>query len=440
MFILFDGLRLTSLTSFMPKLIAFFILALLFGCTPSSRISRHVTTGLLKDSALLNTHLGIQIYDPEGQRILYNYQSDKYFVPASNTKIPTCYVALKYLPDSLISYFYETRNDTILIQPAGDPSFLHPDFSHHPSFEFLRTFSHIKVEDAYFRSFLGSGWSWNDHEESYMAQRSLLPIYGNLARFSWNKDSTVGVQPSKFRENILIDDPLKKGIWVRREWEKNIFSVWPGTAKSASLPFYPDMATILGLLQDTLKKSISSYAPMPSLASVKYSQLKDSMLKPMMHRSDNFFAEQVLVMASRQVTKSNLVSSIIDSLLKTDFKDLPNQPRWVDGSGLSRYNLFTPADMVVILDKMQKEFGMERLKQILPAGGEGTLSNYYKEYNSRFFAKTGTLSGVVALSGYMYTRKNRLLIFSVLVNNNQGGATAVRRAVERFLTGIMNME
>jgi D-alanyl-D-alanine carboxypeptidase/D-alanyl-D-alanine-endopeptidase (penicillin-binding protein 4) len=127
---------------------------------------------------------------------------------------------------------------------------------------------------------------------------------------------------------------------------------------------------------------------------------------------------------------------IIDTLLKTDFKDLPHKPRWADGSGLSRYNLFTPQDFVAILNKMKNEFGMERVKTILPTGNEGTLTNYYKSETGYMFAKTGTLSGVVALSGFLYTKKNKLLIFSVLVNNHQASATGVRRAVERFIQGV----
>jgi len=127
---------------------------------------------------------------------------------------------------------------------------------------------------------------------------------------------------------------------------------------------------------------------------------------------------------------------IIDTLLKTDFKDLPQKPRWADGSGLSRYNLFTPQAMVAILTKMKNEFGMERIKVIFPTGGEGTISSYYKQDAGFIYGKTGTLSGVVAFSGFLYTKKGKLLIFSTLINNHQGSATDIRRAIENFLQGV----
>jgi len=79
---------------------------------------------------------------------------------------------------------------------------------------------------------------------------------------------------------------------------------------------------------------------------------------------------------------------------------------------------------------------MERIKNILPTGNTGTLSNYYKEDSNYIFAKTGTLGGVVALSGYLYTKKNKLLILSVLVNNHPASTTAVRRAVEKFIEEV----
>jgi D-alanyl-D-alanine carboxypeptidase/D-alanyl-D-alanine-endopeptidase (penicillin-binding protein 4) len=158
----------------------------------------------------------------------------------------------------------------------------------------------------------------------------------------------------------------------------------------------------------------------------------------MMHRSDNFFAEQSLLMVSNAMLGVMNDAKVIDSLLKTDFKDLPQKPTWADGCGLSRYNLFTPQDMVAILNKMQTEFGMERIKEIFATGGEGTITSYYKTMRGFIFAKTGTLSGVVALSGFLYTKKNKMLIFSILVNNHTSSATQVRRAVESFLTEIRN--
>ncbi|MBK8309777.1 MAG: D-alanyl-D-alanine carboxypeptidase [Chitinophagaceae bacterium] len=166
-----------------------------------------------------------------------------------------------------------------------------------------------------------------------------------------------------------------------------------------------------------------------------HSQPTDSLLKLLMHRSDNFFAEQSLLMVSNEMLGVMNAEKIIDTILKTDFKDLPQKPRWVDGSGLSRYNLFTPQDFVTILNKMKNEFGMERIKVILATGGEGTISSYYKADSGYIYGKTGTLSGVVAFSGFLYTKKGKLLIFSTLVNNHQATSTEVRKAMEKFFAG-----
>ena len=155
-----------------------------------------------------------------------------------------------------------------------------------------------------------------------------------------------------------------------------------------------------------------------------------------MHRSDNFFAEQTLLMASNEHLGYMSDEKIIDTILSNDLKDVPQRPKWVDGSGLSRYNLFTPQSFVYILNKMKNEFGLERMKVILPTGGEGTLSSYYKKDAGFIYAKTGTLSNNCAISGYLITNKGKLLIFSILSNNYITGATPIRKAAERFLQGI----
>jgi D-alanyl-D-alanine carboxypeptidase/D-alanyl-D-alanine-endopeptidase (penicillin-binding protein 4) len=235
-------------------------------------------------------------------------------------------------------------------------------------------------------------------------------------------------------------DPITPNIRIRRRRVDNTFDVFSSTSTftRTQVPFrtFENQR----LLEDTLKKAWLDNVYPPSDLKFKtiYSRPTDSLLKVMMHRSDNFFAEQTLLMVSNEKLGVMNDEKIIDTLLKTDFKDLPQKPRWVDGSGLSRYNLFSPQDFVSILEKMKNEFGMERIKAILATGGTGTISSYYKADSGFIYAKTGTLSGVVALSGYLYTKKGKLLIFSTLINNHQASATAVRRAVEFFLQSIRN--
>jgi D-alanyl-D-alanine carboxypeptidase/D-alanyl-D-alanine-endopeptidase (penicillin-binding protein 4) len=318
----------------------------------------------------------------------------------------------------------------------------------------------------------GNGWAWNDYQESYMVERSALPLYGNLVKFFDIDDSTRAVfgSPKKpvyrsfpkmfsqeeFWQNkqFLVDrdftfDPKKDtpiSIIAARNIDDNKFHLAFrfDRSKIQELPFATTPATIDKLLGDTLQKKIwneNQYFTGHEHLNIKeaktiYSQPVDSLFKPMMHRSDNFFAEQTLLMASNEKLGYMSDRDMIDTVLKTDLKDIPQKPKWVDGSGLSRYNLFTPQSFVYILDKMKTDFGWNRMKNILPTGGEGTISSYYKKDAGFIFAKTGTLSNNCALSGYLITKKNKVLVFSVLANNYQTSATPVRRAVEKFLQYI----
>jgi D-alanyl-D-alanine carboxypeptidase/D-alanyl-D-alanine-endopeptidase (penicillin-binding protein 4) len=163
----------------------------------------------------------------------------------------------------------------------------------------------------------------------------------------------------------------------------------------------------------------------------------DSLLKIMMSRSDNFYAEQVILMASAQQIGKINDGAFIESVIKNDLSELPQPIRWADGSGLSRYNLNTPENYIALLKLMQSKFGEARVKNIFEKGGEGTLSAYYKNFPGEIYAKTGTLGGQIALSGFMYTPKKQKLYFSVLVANHVSKTTMpVRKAVEAFLIAV----
>ena len=431
--------------------------ALLFSaCSPQRSIHKQTDRLLLKDGTIGHAHLGISIYDPAESKYLYNYQGDQFFVPASNTKIITCYAALKYLGDSLAGIRYWQNDTAIYLIPTGDPTLLHSDFKKNPVIDLLqKTTKKIYITDANWKDeALGSGWSWDDYNDDYLAERSALPVYGNVLHWvqerldtsadAIDKEPSVYSMPEINWKVRFNPDNKSKSFFIQRNRDENVYTITQGIEKKKEqdVPFVTHgIQSAIELLPDTVGKEVLYITKLPPAAtsfSTVHSQPLDSVLRPMMHRSDNFFAEQVLLMVSNKMTGVMNDARITDSLLRTDLKDLPQRPRWVDGSGLSRFNLFTPQCFVNILNKMQQDFGMNRLKVIFPTGGRGTLANYYKRDSGSIYAKTGTLSGVVSISGFLYTKKNKLLIFSVLINNHNGSATTIRRKVEEFLEDVRN--
>jgi len=430
-------------------------LLILVSCSLSKLISKSAEQIVLKDSSLNTAHVGISIFEPAKNKYWYNFNGDHYFVPASNTKIPTCYAAMRYLGDSLTGILKAEDDSAIIMLPAADPTLLHPDFKNQPVISLLqKSTKRIYTSDLKWQtSSLGSGWSWNDYNEPYMAERSPMPVYGNVVK--WIQDSSIDNERTlvysipEVNWKVDFTTNQENNFHVERSVSENVYTISEGKGKFKAqyVPFVTNgLRAALELLPDTIHKNVELISakdfqrflntthPVTKIRT----QPTDSLLRPMMHRSDNFFAEQTLLMVSNQLLGVMRDEKIIDTLLKTDFKDLPQKPRWADGSGLSRYNLFSPQDFVVLFNKMKNEFGMDRIKLIFPTGDEGTLTSYYKTESGYIFAKTGTLSGVVCLSGFLYTKKNRLLIFSVLVNNHNSSATAVRRAVEKFIEDIRN--
>lgn len=416
-----------------------------FSCSMQKQIGKEAQQAILANTDFAPAHVGISLYDPATGQCLYNYQGDKSFVPASNMKLFTCYAAMKNLGDSLVGLRYVDKGDGVIeAQGSGDPCFLHPDFKNQPVFDLLKKKRSILLTDENWKdNGWGAGWAWDDYNSDYMAQRSMMPIYGNLVRFKQTRIFTA--EPAYFQKQLEEAVAGAKGSFtIKRQFGSNIFTVTASENKfsATDIPLYTEGNEILiALMNDTLKTKVEQIHGTingPGAIVKIYSQPTDSLLKIMMHRSDNFFAEQTLLMISNEKLGLMNDAKIIDTLLKTDFRDLPQKPKWVDGSGLSRYNLVSPRDFVWVLTQMKSEFKWERIKEILPTGGEGTLSSYYKNYAGRIYAKTGSLSNHIALSGYITTKKGKQWIFSVLVNGHLTAAANIRKGIEKFLTVIMD--
>jgi len=171
-----------------------------------------------------------------------------------------------------------------------------------------------------------------------------------------------------------------------------------------------------------------------------YNQNTDSIYKQMLTVSDNFIAEQLLLQVGVEVADTYSVTAAIEYSLENYLQDLPQKPRWVDGSGLSRYNLFTPESLVKLLEKMYVEIPTQKLLNYFPVGGiSGTLKKLYITNDKPYiYAKIGTLSNNHCLSDYIITKKGTFLIFSYMNNHYRVSSKEVKATMEKTLLQIYN--
>jgi len=364
---------------------------------------------LLQIHRLGGAHVGIAVRSlREGTSIL-NYNAQKYFCPASNEKLLLTLAALKELgPDYRFKTEIYVKNGAVirdgilysdvLIKGYGDPaldaSAIGEAFTHAPEFKGInKVAGSLLLDLSYFdNTFWGPGWCWDD-DNYYIAA-----IAFKTTRFLLTSPR----DPIAYLQ--VIGQQIKKGFS-----ERGI--TFTGGIKAARLSTGWQLAAEIT------------------------SQPLQKILQSMNYFSDNFIADQVLksLGAHRygQGTFQNGAQAMEESL-----KGIIHSPIQIaDGSGLSRYNLLMPIQLVELLSYAfthptlgLKDQGLDFLElkdalwngqnlfvQTLPPWGAGTLSARGYELNA--YAKTGTMTNISALSGYLMTDSGDVLAFSILIND-----------------------
>jgi serine-type D-Ala-D-Ala carboxypeptidase/endopeptidase (penicillin-binding protein 4) len=410
-----------------------FISSLLLSCSPARTIQKNITRAA--DS--LQHHTGFVLYDPIAKKNLVSINADKYFTPASNTKIFTLYAGLKILGDSVPALRWISRNDSLIFWSTGDPSLLYSEvyqngrtlnfLQKRPEKLFLATANF--EEKAY-----GPGWSWDDYQEYYQPERSSFPVYGNVLEVTRNT-----ITPKYLATKAV--GKLKTPAADLRDRFSNRFFIDQSTAPSkfkAYIPFITSDSLTQKLLGDTLKRDVGiTQVTQPTAVTTLYSIPADSIYKVLMQQSDNFIAEQILLMCAQTISDTLKATIAINKVKKDFLMDLPDTIEWVDGSGLSRYNQFTPRTITRLWEKIYELVPRERLFQLLVTNGKpGTLRSMVPNQPSFIYGKTGSLSNNYCLSGYLITKKNRLLIFSSMNTGFVSPTSAIRKNLSKTLQYI----
>ena len=389
----------------------------------------------------LGYHAGFYLIDPEDGKVLVDYKGDRYFTPASKTKILTFYTSLKVFTDSIPGLYYHESKDSLIIWGTGDPSLYYERVPQSKVVDFLGNRSEdIYLSDAHFMdTHFGDAWAWDDYTFSFQVEKAALPIFGNYYYISKRKGKqTLDITNNSFKKYFDLKDSLREKPPVLREYGSNQANYFPRNWDeefTRRIPFKYSNDLAGEMLADTLKGRVfSSNIPLNPNRKVLYSVQSDSLYRVLMQASDNFIAEQLMLTVSGFVTDTLNTKKGIDYSKKVYLSDLPDEPLWFDGSGLSRNNQFTPRSIVKVWEKIYSEFDRERIWPLLAIGGKtGTIRNLYLAEEPYIFGKTGTLRNHHALSGYLVTKNGKVLIFSFMHGHYPGASTTVKEVMERIL-------
>lgn len=412
----------------MKKIVTFVVIALVLqSCGASKQLKRKFKKE--------NTHFfkGFVLYDPETKQDLVNYNGERYFLPASTTKLFTFYTAYTTLPDSLATFAIHETDSTLVLKAQAEPSLLYGipnktlDYLKHSKKQ-IYVLGNQKIDDPVF----GSGWAWDDFEYDYQPEKSIFPIYGNLVTIKRLKNGAY-ITPSFFRGQLKDTTTVN----YYRDLTRNKFYIKSSRLKdSVQVPFVSSVSQSAFLLGEAINKMIFIKDSLPKNVVFKpYNSVKATDLyRKLLHRSDNFIAEQLMLMVSQKIDSGYKTKSAIRYALTNKFKDIPQQPRWVDGSGLSRYNLFTPNDMVYLLTKIHNEIPEAILFDVLPPITK--LKNMEQTATPYVYAKSGSMSNNRNLCGYVRTKKGKLLIFSIMNNHFRKKNSEINAEIGELLNFI----
>lgn len=370
---------------------------------------------------------GIYIKSLTDDQILYQCNSEEPLIPASNQKLVTS-VGAYYLVGPDYRYrteFYlepgavnvdEYYFGNIAIKGYGDPMFKYPVLiemlKNSPLMQSKQFRGHLYIDDTYFDDqHFGSDWSYEFAKEI----GAIIFRDTSLAKIGDSPD-TVPKNVGRTVEMIL------RALKIEQKGKLYAGQAMP---KGMELVEYYESAPLMDLM------SICNKA------------------------SDNSIAEQIFKTISA-VTLGKGTFTGSEDVLKDFYHDKigldPNRYRIKDGSGLSHSNKISALYLGQLLEYAfyhpypdQDTPPAESLELTLTgehpyintlaiAGQEGTLES--RMTGAKVYGKTGTLNGVDALSGFVVTTSDQVVVFSILVNNFSVSRSDIRAMENRLIEYI----
>jgi serine-type D-Ala-D-Ala carboxypeptidase/endopeptidase (penicillin-binding protein 4) len=444
---------------------------------------------IFSNSRLSNTLSGIEIYSLDRSESVYERDSSRLLMPASNNKILTVCTALMRLgPDFKIKTRVSADGlikdgvleGSLIVSGSGDPTNAPRFHSGNPFGVFrewsakLKALSIHKVngdlvgDELDFDEMLGKGWEWNDLPESFAAPVSSLQFNENMLLLEISPGTRKGdpatIRTSPLRDFLKLENSLTTGS-EETPLHIDINQTEEGVAVHGTIPCKSPVVSravsvrdpvryYLQALKDTLSaegidvascglKKTKFHDSAATLLWVDESPTLSEIIKPILKLSQNLYAETLARILGTELRKSGAFPAgkeIVEETL-SGMGIVKGSFSYADASGLSRLNLVSPDSLVRILRTMYARPEFALFNDALPiAGVDGTLAGRMKgtRAENKVHAKTGSLANVSCISGYVRTSDDEMLAFSMMFNHFLAPRDVIEALQDKALERLAN--
>ncbi|GAA6614589.1 D-alanyl-D-alanine carboxypeptidase/D-alanyl-D-alanine-endopeptidase [Scytonema sp. NUACC26] len=423
---------------------------------------------------------GVLVQPLSSTQNLYSRDAQKYFTPASVTKLLTTAAALQQLGQDFRfrTSIYSDRNGVLRVVGRGDPSLTDTQLVSLARQLKEKSIQDIKLliaDDNYIQGdVVHPSWQWEDIQSDYGAPINSLILNQNVFGLKlqpqtvgrplnvlWNETDEER-QWRVVNRSVTTAENQPSSINITRDFKGSSLQIQgqlPINAKPTlvNLPAIDPTEHFLRRFRSILKtEEISVTQTFVSPFSMKYNEELAGVDSPPLSEllietntnSNNLFAESLLrALAIKKPPAQNQATADAGlELMKATLTQLEVDPTGytlVDGSGLSTKNSISPETLVQVLQAMAKSPSASVYRASLPvAGRSGTLKNRFLKTPAEGIvqAKTGTMTGVVSLAGYVNAPNYSPLVFSIMVNQTGQPASVIRQTMDEIVVMLAQLQ
>ena len=418
----------------------------------------------LRTSSINRSAVSISVRDIKTGAQVYGLNAMKPVNPASTQKLVTYAVALDTLGEDYVfsTELYKSTNNDLYLKLSGDPYLTTKDLKN--LFTTAKSKNILEPKGVYIddyildSSYWGEGWQWDDDLSPLMPKFGSYNLDSNILKITvkpttFNSPADIYTEvfyPVGFVNLVKTGGENNLKISHNETISHNLLEI-NGTVKQLAYLRIP-VSNIKLYFKLRLEEAINDskvfyYGKiLQKKLPTEEVYLVDKIERPLsqaavsiLQSSNNMIAETVYKLAGgKYVNNTGSMDSANQMFLafceRNNIK--ADDVRLVDGSGVSKNNLMTADFMTKFLTAEANQSNFETYKSAMAAPGSGTLTNRMLYFRDNLKAKTGTLSDVSAIAGYIKTRQGKEYAFDIMINDAKSQPTDKKMLEEMILRAI----